>query len=129
VSKEYQMPKAVEGETVMVFADPRFNNGADVAPAVITRAWHDRCVNIRVHYDAPAVAPEGSGRQDWMTSVTLFGTREEAEASHAQVVRNFEASGSAPPARPYGAFWPPHAASHQEATRAAVDEARTQFGS
>ena len=97
------MPTAAVGRIVHVFADPAQNNGADVAPAMITRAWSDECVNIRVLRDGPP-APE-----EWQTSVSLHATREDAEAAHAQVAENFRAMGSEPPAVPYRAFWPPRA--------------------
>lgn len=49
------------GRIVHVPADPAENNGADVAPAVITRVWSDTCVNVRVLLDSDAI--------EWRTSV------------------------------------------------------------
>ncbi|MFF0140471.1 hypothetical protein ACFYRN_28905 [Streptomyces sp. NPDC005227] len=50
------------GRVVHVPTDPAKNNGADIAPAVITRVWNDDCVNVRVLLDSDAV--------EWRTSVT-----------------------------------------------------------
>ena len=85
---------------VMVFTDPRHNNGADTAPAVITRVWSDTLVNVRVLHDGPSQAPEG--RIDWVTSVPLFDSREAAEAAHAE--KWAHADHEMPV---FAAFWPP----------------------
>lgn len=58
------------GRIVMVNADPDENNGADQAPAVITRVWSDTLVNVRVFLDADTT-PE------WRTSVKLHDARPE----------------------------------------------------
>jgi hypothetical protein len=61
-------------------------NGADVAPAVITRVWSDNMVNVRVLLDG--------NDTPWKTSIALFQTPEAcAEASDA--------------GRPFGCYWPP----------------------
>ena len=91
------------GRIVHVFADPRHNNGADVAPAMITRVWNEdepHSVNVRVLYD--------EDHTGWMTSVPLYDTREDAEAAQAKLVAEFEAAGSKPlDGPPFRAFWPP----------------------
>lgn len=51
------------------------NNGADVAPATITRVWGERpgggwTINVKVQLDGPA--------DDWRTSLVLFDTEDEA---------------------------------------------------
>ena len=62
------------------------NNGAEVAPAVITRVWSDDLVNVRVLLDG--------GAMPWKTSVALFQTPEEyAEARDA--------------GKAFGCYWPP----------------------
>lgn len=52
------------GRVVIVPMDPDLNNGADEAPATITRVWHDALINVRITGDNAAV-PE------WRTSVSL----------------------------------------------------------
>lgn len=61
------------GRIVLFEIDPTWNNGATVAPAVITRVWSDTMVNLRVLCDSENVL--------WKTSVTLVDTPEDAEAS------------------------------------------------
>lgn len=66
------------GRIVLVKIDPTLNNGADVAPAIITRTWGAdaqgvELVNVRVLRDGHEM--------DWKTSVKLYSTREEADAS------------------------------------------------
>lgn len=87
-------------DTVLVFADPHYNNGADVAPAVITRVSSPAMINVRVLYDGPAVPPQH--RIDWMTSVPLYSSQAAAEAAHASrwAKAGHEVAKS-------GAFWPP----------------------
>jgi hypothetical protein len=79
------------GRVVLMFVEPLLNNGSDVAPATIVRVWSDSMVNLKVRLD--------SGNADlWKTSVPLFDTREQAEAS---------ASGRVDGGAPYAAYWPP----------------------
>ncbi len=40
------------GRIVHVSMDPTMNNGADMAPAIITRVWSDTTVNLRVLADS-----------------------------------------------------------------------------
>jgi hypothetical protein len=72
---------------VIAIVDPANNNGADVAPAVITRVWGQQpdgawTVNVQVFNDSPV--------SEWKTSIVLFDTEEQARehGTHA-------------------AFWPP----------------------
>jgi hypothetical protein len=66
--------------------DPNTNNGATEAPAIITRVWSDDLVNIKVITD-------GETRAQAKTSVKLYGTPEDYEASAAT--------------EPVGCYWPP----------------------
>lgn len=50
------------GRIVHVLMDPTMNNGADIAPAIITRAWSDTTVNLRVLADGNSTL--------WRTSST-----------------------------------------------------------
>ncbi|CUW29711.1 MULTISPECIES: hypothetical protein [Streptomyces] len=50
------------GDVVLVPADPAANNGAPIAPAVITRVWSPTTVNVRVLTDSSATA-------EWRTSL------------------------------------------------------------
>ena len=54
------------GDVVLVAADPALNNGAEQAPAVITRVWSSTVVNARVLYDGNAVT--------WHTSLNYVDT-------------------------------------------------------
>lgn len=84
------------GRFVHLIVNPEWNNGSDVAPAVVTRVWSDTCVNLRVLLDSNTV--------DWVTSVALYETREAADADNAKrVADGIAAQGS----RPFAAFWPP----------------------
>ena len=63
------------GRIVHVPMNPNKNNGADVAPAVITRVWSDECVNVHVLADGPDT--------EWRTSVThVEDLAERGERSH-----------------------------------------------
>lgn len=94
------MQRASLGRIVLVTRDPNANNGSDVAPAVICRAWSDSLVNLRILGDGSDVA--------WMTSVMLFQTREEVDQwreRHAAQWREVAASEPVPLA--HAAYWPP----------------------
>lgn len=60
------------GRIVLTLVAPETNNGADVAPAIITRVWSDTCVNIRTLND--------SMNSEWKTSVYLEADEEAARA-------------------------------------------------
>lgn len=45
------------GDIVLVAVDPLHNNGADTAPAIVTRTWSGTSINVRVLHDND-VAPE-----------------------------------------------------------------------
>lgn len=51
------------GRTVLVPMNPFMNNGATVAPAIVTRVFSDTSVNVRVLAD--------SDELEWRKSVTL----------------------------------------------------------
>lgn len=53
------------GRIVLVPMDPARNNGASVAPAIITRVHSDTTINVRVLADA-----HGNVTHDWRTSLT-----------------------------------------------------------
>lgn len=61
-------------------------NGADVAPAVITRVWSDAMVNVRVLLDG--------NDTPWKTSIALYQSREDYDRA-AQVN-----------GRDFGCYWP-----------------------
>lgn len=69
------MQKPSLGRIVLAPVDPAINNGADVAPAVITRVWNDTVVNVRVLCDGDAMV--------WKTSATLCADEESARGKHA----------------------------------------------
>lgn len=66
-----QQPAPSVGRIVRVPMDPTTNNGADEAPAVITRVWNDTTVNVRILADA---APKA---EDWRTSLVLVESFDE----------------------------------------------------
>ena len=79
------MPKPAVGRIVHVTVDPKVNNGADVAAAIITRVWSDTCVNpFEYSHDGPTVAPEHHHRQDWLTSWSVHESREALKEHCAQ---------------------------------------------
>ena len=80
------------GQPVMVFADPRHANGADEAPAVVTRVWTDAMVSVRIFHDGPC-----SKRCADRATVLLYPSRDDAEAAPRD-----------PGLRPSGAWPLPH---------------------
>lgn len=89
---------ASPGRIVLVNVSPEWtdrNNGADVAPAVIVRAWPTpagaryESINVRVMLDGPDVL--------WLTSVRLFQTEADVHAYRA------EHDGE----HVHAAYWPP----------------------
>jgi hypothetical protein len=56
------------GRIVHVLVDPADNNGADVAPAVVTRVWSDSMVNVKAFLDS-------DGADLCQTSVDLYDER------------------------------------------------------
>lgn len=59
------------GRIVLVPMNPADNNGADRAPAVITRVWNERTINVRVLGDSHAV--------DWRTSLGYVESLDDLE--------------------------------------------------
>lgn len=51
------------GDIVLVAMDPKENNGATAAPAVVTRVWSPTTINARFLADGPSVG--------WRTSLTF----------------------------------------------------------
>jgi hypothetical protein len=96
------MSKPTVGRIVHVLMDPRENNGADVAPAIITRVWaHESLdslglprysVNVRVLSDT-------SANPELRTSIYLF-ERRLTEEQLDELYPTIEA-------RKLVAFWPP----------------------
>lgn len=77
------------GRVVLALVNPATNNGADVAPAVLTRVWNEQpdgswVVNCKVNLDG-----DGSA---WLTSARLFDDEAQARAFGGQAL-----------------FWPPRA--------------------
>lgn len=81
------------GRIVIVPVDPAVNNGATLAPAVITRVWNNELINVRVLLDSDATP--------WRTSVRLFESPEAMWDTHTSQ------DASHPP---HGAYWPERAA-------------------
>lgn len=73
------------GRIVLIPTGPlgEYNNGAKVAPAIITRVWADNMVNLRVLLDG--------NDTPWKTSVTLYESAEALRESGSTV----------------GCYWPP----------------------
>ncbi|MET9088129.1 hypothetical protein ABZX77_40670 [Streptomyces sp. NPDC004237] len=63
------------GQVVLVPANPAVNNGADVAPAIITRVWSAQVINVRVLLDSDAI--------QWRTSVKYVDGLDGVEHPHA----------------------------------------------
>jgi hypothetical protein len=80
------------GRIVHALVPPSGNNGAPIAPAIITRVWSDDVINIRVFSD-------GSTGTPLYTSIRLF---EDQAAAEAWVVEQTSSEW-----RPVAAFWPP----------------------
>lgn len=72
--KEINMTKPSLGRVVLVPADPAVNNGAEIAPAIITRVWTDEVINVRVLLDSDAV--------QWRTSVGYVDSFDDIETTH-----------------------------------------------
>jgi hypothetical protein len=68
------MQKPSVGRVVLVPADPAENNGAAVAPAIVTRVWTDECINVHVLLDGP--------KTEWRTSVTYTDSFEDDGNRH-----------------------------------------------
>lgn len=66
-------PKPSVGRIVLVGHDPAYNNGSEIAPAIITRVWSDSCINVRVLHD------NVTGTTEQRSSVTYVATVEELE--------------------------------------------------
>jgi len=73
------------------------NNGSDVAPAVITRAWSGGLVNVRVLCDSHDVL--------WWTSVPLFDTVEQFSAAQSEWAQQMGAAAAGN--QFHGVYWPP----------------------
>jgi hypothetical protein len=86
------------GRIVLVTVEPTTNNGADVAPALITRVWSDSLVNVQVFRDA------GHGGQA-ATSVPLYDDRAALDAAKAE--RDNAALPHALALTYTAAYWPP----------------------
>ncbi|MGW8326481.1 hypothetical protein ACWGLE_01095 [Streptomyces sp. NPDC055897] len=86
------------GRIVLVTVEPTTNNGADVAPAIITRVWSDSMVNVQVFRD-------GAHGGQAATSIPLFADRAAVDTARAERV------GAALPHQLVttfmAAYWPP----------------------
>lgn len=76
------MQQPTVGRIVLGLVDPDTNNGADIAPAIITRVWSESAsgrwtVNLRELRDQPPSAAE------WRTSVYLHADEETARTEAA----------------------------------------------
>ena len=90
------MQKPSLGRIVIVPVDPARNNGGTEAPAVITRAFSDTMINVRVLLDGREV--------DWLTSVSLYATPEDLTAARVQRDKEMPHAAGTPM---HGAYWPP----------------------
>lgn len=95
------MQPASIGRIVHVIVDPATNNGSDVAPAMIVRAFGDpyvhdglecQTVNVRIIADSREVP--------WSTSIRLFSERPTPEQIETLSSINPKGYGAV-------AFWPP----------------------
>ena len=91
------MQKPSLGRVVIALVDPATNNGADEAPAIITRVWSDTIVNARVLLDGD--------QTPWKTSISLHPDREAVDAARSKVAEDSGIALSA--VRMHAAFWPP----------------------
>lgn len=90
--------KPAVGRIVHTFADPKLNNGAEIAPAIITRVWEGReppYVNIRVVHD-------GSAAPYWKTSVHVYPDEQAARDAAGSSISGESSGGGL-----HAAFWPP----------------------
>ena len=102
------MQQPTVGRIVHVLVDPKHNNGADVAPAIITRAWGPEAVNVRVLHDGPNVVDTTHNqREEWMTSISVHESREALEDHAAQRQAELDAISPGQTVAIRGAFWPP----------------------
>ena len=83
--------------------DSKINNGSDVAPAVITRAWSPDLVNVRAFLDGNA--EEGTLG---ITSVELHPDRERYLVARDGKLASLRDAGHAESELRYiAAYWPP----------------------
>ncbi|MFE4649274.1 hypothetical protein [Streptomyces sp. NPDC056707] len=67
------------GRVVLVPMDPATNNGASVAPAIITRVWTGTSINVQILADAPGCA--------WRTSLTHVESLDGLDDAHDRLYR------------------------------------------
>lgn len=81
VKKETAAPVPTVGADVLAFGVPKGqNNGADYAPAVVTRVFESAYVNARVFCDGHEVL--------WWTSVPVFESPDALEQAHEEWLTN-----------------------------------------
>jgi hypothetical protein len=68
------VPKPSVGRIVLVPIEPEMNNGATIAPAIITRVWNDTTVNLRVLADGQNLL--------WRTSSTYAEDLDNLDQPH-----------------------------------------------
>lgn len=88
------------GRIVLVTVDRNQNNGADIAPGIITRVWNDNLISVRVLLDGTEISPA-------YTSVFLYPDRETLDREHARKNEELRAAGWENPGTQIGAYWPP----------------------
>lgn len=85
------------GRIVLVIVDPNSNNGAEIAPAIITRVWSGdderATVNYRILRD-----DHPSRGDEWKSSARLYGTESVARAAMVEAGQGRDGM---------FAFWPP----------------------